>query len=940
MNDNSIKIDQVPLFPLKYSYFEKLDKDMQKQIISNYNYLKKFNKEDIVTIINNYFFEEDKVNILRNKEFINNIDSYYLETILNNMKFISVFNMLQNEELLNKIDNISLNIKDIDSILAKGYLESINLINKTSSSMITNLINMLNKKETKEILNKEYIINKLNINDLIDIVINKKINLNEVYDIDLIDDDKIKYYIDQYLNNTLNIDIINNKKIVKKVFKLDNEILNKINFEEVKYLFETINSKSNITIQETNYSIMSYQKILASYLLFGINKTKEIMNKGNNELSINKAKEIIDYITKNKLDKYKIDNENTFDNLFNKVINELDNNNNYVNNIILKNIISIAKIYGYINIINIFDKYLEEKKNNENNAKKRLYNYIKRLLNTIYETEETIYYNDTKKKVLESFEIKESIKYNYYKKDYNLKLKRFKVDILVKTIKNKNPLLFQDYYKYNTDVLKIKEIYINKLGKETNINDVINYVLIPYINNNLNIISTLDELGIEKPSSIKRVNNIEEIDKEKNYNNDLKRYIKYVNLIEDIIKKTNYFTNYYIDSNKVKLSYNKYFKKDHEFEFNGYNYKVKKRIYGINDFIKLFSGINLNKIPNNKDLLFEYFKNNNIIVGICENYYNDLIPNLGFLISNFDKIVNYTKDNNINILNLNIVKIQDILFNKIIKLNPIGKKISNNTLDYLIKNNYDLDKAIDTYTYLLQKQDIEIPYISSTIDNISYELMDYQNDEILKYYDYKNSYYFKFKNIKDNKIIDILKGNRYGNCFVFDNINNDLYIQIKNLINNLILETTYNKEAINFILTKDLNYSNGIIINGKLLNLDDNDYLLIGSNKHIKKENNNKEIKKTYPRKRNNYKVIGKLADKDDINNVNAILYIWCLNNKLDYNNLNINYDEIIYGDDFVIVIDINNNISVYNISNTLDNNDEINYIVNSIKSKRLIKIA
>ena len=31
MNDNSIKIDQVPLFSLKYSYFEKLDKDMQKQ---------------------------------------------------------------------------------------------------------------------------------------------------------------------------------------------------------------------------------------------------------------------------------------------------------------------------------------------------------------------------------------------------------------------------------------------------------------------------------------------------------------------------------------------------------------------------------------------------------------------------------------------------------------------------------------------------------------------------------------------------------------------------------------------------------------------------------------------------------------------------------------------------------------------------------------------
>ena len=64
-----------------------------EKIIPTFDFLKKYKKEVIISIINEKFSEEEKVNILRDKEFCDEMPSFLLELMLNNMSFISVFNM-------------------------------------------------------------------------------------------------------------------------------------------------------------------------------------------------------------------------------------------------------------------------------------------------------------------------------------------------------------------------------------------------------------------------------------------------------------------------------------------------------------------------------------------------------------------------------------------------------------------------------------------------------------------------------------------------------------------------------------------------------------------------------------------------------------------------------------------------------------------------------
>ena len=246
-----------------------------KNILNDYSLLSKFNIPTMVTIINNYCNDDEKIKYLRNEQFIKEIPSYLLELIFTNMQFESVFNMLQNKEILNKINNLDVYIDNTYPGLVTSYLNSESLVKKTSSIMLSKPLNTLKQNEINDFINKKYIKNKLSNKNLIDLAINNNIILNET---DKLSQEELEYYIDNILQKTKNIDIINNNTIAKRIFNLNDNTLNKINFDEVKYLYEAINTKSVITIQDNPHTIKSYKAILSLYLVYGFKDAKKLIN--------------------------------------------------------------------------------------------------------------------------------------------------------------------------------------------------------------------------------------------------------------------------------------------------------------------------------------------------------------------------------------------------------------------------------------------------------------------------------------------------------------------------------------------------------------------------------------------------------------------------------------------------------------------------------------
>ena len=260
MNNKANQINSIENFSLDYSPNNKLE----SQDYLNYATLIQYNYESLVTIINNFYNEEDKITLLRNEEFINLIPSYTLEMILNNMFFNSVFNMLQNKNIYDKINCIDVNISPKDYLLIPGYLDSENLINKTSHLMLTDLLLNIGTSSIKEYLNKPYIINKLNNEELILIAGTNNINIMNI----LITRNTNEYEMTQYINKMwekrIDYILINNDYVKSNILKLSNEQIKDIDFNEVFYLFDRLKTYGVITVQESPITINTLKSVIAA----------------------------------------------------------------------------------------------------------------------------------------------------------------------------------------------------------------------------------------------------------------------------------------------------------------------------------------------------------------------------------------------------------------------------------------------------------------------------------------------------------------------------------------------------------------------------------------------------------------------------------------------------------------------------------------------------
>lgn len=240
-----------------------------------YDSLKDLSDDDIILFINNYFNEEEKIRILRNKEFINRMSSNHLTQMLNGMNFISVFNMIQNKDILDKVEELNVRLTPKDKLFFEEYLYNEHLINKINHSMLKNMLININKDDTIKHLNNSYIINKLTNEDIISIAAIKKIDLTNYNNIiNKLSKNDIANYIDYYFKtNGFNKSLLNNVKNLIFDFDFDSE--------EVFYLYDLLTTKSNHMVKESHHSLSSFKAVLSLYKTFGFDESTKYINNSN-----------------------------------------------------------------------------------------------------------------------------------------------------------------------------------------------------------------------------------------------------------------------------------------------------------------------------------------------------------------------------------------------------------------------------------------------------------------------------------------------------------------------------------------------------------------------------------------------------------------------------------------------------------------------------------
>jgi len=447
----------------------------KEEIIHNYDYLKQFDNETIIYIINEYFNEEDKINLLRNTEFIISFPSDLLEIMINNMNFVSVLNMLQNNLLLNKVNHLNMKLTSKDIIIAKDLLNNYDLIEKFSSNMLKNILINNNKNDILNHLNNKVIFNKLNKEDLVDIATRKRINfIKDINIINTLNKDELIKYINGYFKNNIDYSIINNEYVKETLLTKKD-----INIDDVNYLYDLLTTKCNHLIQNMKHSVISYKSVMSMYYLFGFSKSLEIISDVKNVSALINTFRYIDMdIVKlnNKLLKFC---ENNIDNLLNNknenilqfgtLINNFDSNYKAIDtleNHILEDL-NVKNIDSYVlksTLNNDFNSNLKEIVHDLKNKKNKLKNYYPNII--INETENYHLLNN-----------QELLTINSKIDNDNFTLKLQDNNYVFATIKD-NIVYLKAEDNINNNILK--EIALNIINNNLNIN----YVL---LNSNKNI---------------------------------------------------------------------------------------------------------------------------------------------------------------------------------------------------------------------------------------------------------------------------------------------------------------------------------------------------------------------------------------------------------------------------------------------------------------------
>ena len=599
-------------FTLSIYPFAKLDNNLTKEIIYNYDLLKKFTYNTIVTIINNLYMEEMKISLFRNNNFIEEIPSYYLIQILNNMNFKNVFNLLQNINLLTKLDNLNIKLNIEDNLFVDSYLDSPTLVNISNPKMLYNMLLLSNN--TIKYLEFPYLNSRLNTVDIIDILVNKNINIFDTSLLKLFKTLEIKDYINKMLKTYhINYDLLLNDYVFHNIYNYNKNKLTSLDLDNIKYLFDKIYTKGINTSACYAIDIDSFKSILSSYILLGFDNTNKLFENGTYNITfknINSLKNI--YVKKFKKD-LNLLSVKKVTKLFSKYLIKLDKNSN--ENFLRNYLLDIPEIKSYLMLFNntkysslkdttkLCLNYLDYSNYNNEVANNLLTNFIKGF-NSYYKDKWILDLKNRFDKItIKSSLISTNILYQTEKvidQDYTIK---YKLDLFKKFLKANNKDNYSKYFNIPLDQVIVK--YLKYIKTKIALDDLINKVLI-----DTDINTILNSLNIKTPIFY---NLYKEIKKEEelinNYNIILKTKLKNMHStrVITILNHICYNTTIpFIIDNKLKKIIN-----DLKNKISLFNGKVDVNKYNNSlEYTNIFTFNNLNEL---EEYDLKYQKINDIL---------------------------------------------------------------------------------------------------------------------------------------------------------------------------------------------------------------------------------------------------------------------------------------------------------------------------------------
>jgi len=539
---------------------------------NDYNYLNKLSYSNIVFFINTKFNEEEKITLLRNNNFINDTPTNYLNIILSNMRFSYVFNMLQRKDILDKVSNIKLNITSIDTPLIKGYLDIPKLINITSKSSIKDLFKYIDKEDTIKYISYPYIYTKLNKKDIIDILVDKHINIFKSIDkfITYLD----KYYLIEYINRYIKDDdsILYEDYVIKNIL----EYKGNIDIDSIHYLIDKIKVRNNNLIIKDYLNIDSFKSIIVGLNILGFININNLIDKGNTSITM--------------------DNINTLENIYLKNFG----NNTYIKKRFMDKVCCHYKLNSTYKdeLINIYSKCFYEEYGMYV-IKANLEKYILIDIDTLNKKIDTYLENtsinrDTLYNIvipiyLKTKDISNVLEYMGYSKPayYNILIKEKEERKELSYINNRlNKYFSKHIYSANDKEEILKYIvYGNNIKVDNIIRNIKRKI------DNLNGKVDIDDYS-KSLYYVSIVNLVKE--------DSLDEYNTLYNEIDKIIKYLVKLGNTYIDKDKLKNNYYKEYdnyisKVEIPIDINKDYLELINRKMTFSDFTYLFNGIDINK---------------------------------------------------------------------------------------------------------------------------------------------------------------------------------------------------------------------------------------------------------------------------------------------------------------------------------------------------------
>ena len=725
-NTKYLTRDYLEKCPNNSIYLYSPDDKLLNLFKSNYTYLLKLHNDTLVYLVNNKFSEEERVTLLRNQNFVNNLPDNYLEAIINKMTFPNVFNMLQNITILSKMKNINVSLRAYDKIFITGYLDSPALVNITDNKMLNNMFSLISPIETSKYLSYPYIYTKLKTYDIVNILINSKLNIytDTPKLLKVLRLDEIKYYLNKLISNdAIRYDLLFNDYTLKNILGINIPLSNEEK-EDIKYLYDLILIRGNTTLECNTNDLESFKSIVASYHLFGLTKTKELYENGNQYNCLEEVNKIgnsfVSYFFKNFNDQIDIDE-------ILSIITSKDFKNSK-----LIDLVNNMNTYKYSNISNtkeVLQNYLEYSKISEYYAYQTIKTFLINYNNYLEEYQTRMYAKRFLKIKYQNYRLKDSLYYAYqekYTKEF-IKLKKLEAfSSFLRDGKSYSTWFIKD----NTNLINTLNDYLSRYNYKLDI--TLDKVIEPFLKG-ISISDIISNLGYNRPAyyEIIKYERIEKIKLTK-INNKLKGILKKFNNADKIIL-LNYLAYGIMPSIEIDketlININKY--KETITNFNG-----KVNVNKIELKLDYISIINLTNDLDLKNYSKVYMETINII-----NYFKGLASRY----IGTDVVKQAYKDEYLKGLNDYIMPInssdEDIVLIKhkmyLDKFKMIFSKVS---LDKEIKLSVKIqDKLITIIPYLIDNYFNDLTYNYSVLFKSDITLESINNwDEIIALFGQKN----------------------------------------------------------------------------------------------------------------------------------------------------------------------------------------------------------